>query len=336
MKKISIITPTLNSENYIEILLKSIFKQKKVITEILICDGGSTDKTLEILKNYEVKILNNKLKTAEAGKQIGLIHSQYDYIVFLDSDNELIDDNYLSNSIDIMEKNKNVVFVEPISFLFKKNDSLINKYCSIIGCNDPIDIYLERYDKFSYLKKNILGSNYKILKEDNSKIIYEIDNINIFPTYGANGTVINKKYLINNIDNEYYFDNEEIYKIYLNNNKRLILCKHKSQIAHYYCNDINIFIKKQSRRIKDFIYFQTNRKQNVINKYLKYQIGMLIIKSILILPIIFDTFIIFIRSKKQESLIHFVLIYLTLYIYIKNIILGKISKRFAYLNRNYW
>lgn len=49
---ISIITPTYNSECYLESCIKSVCEQKTDIEHIVI-DGGSTDKTIDILRKYE-------------------------------------------------------------------------------------------------------------------------------------------------------------------------------------------------------------------------------------------------------------------------------------------
>ncbi len=49
---LSIIIPTLNEENYLPLLLESIKKQNFNDYEIIVADAGSTDKTLEIAKNY--------------------------------------------------------------------------------------------------------------------------------------------------------------------------------------------------------------------------------------------------------------------------------------------
>lgn len=52
-KMISIITPTYNSEEYLEDCIKSIIAQTCKEYEHIIVDGGSTDSTLEIIKKYE-------------------------------------------------------------------------------------------------------------------------------------------------------------------------------------------------------------------------------------------------------------------------------------------
>ena len=48
--KVSIVTPTFNSENTIESTLKSILKQNFANYEHIIIDGKSSDSTLELIK----------------------------------------------------------------------------------------------------------------------------------------------------------------------------------------------------------------------------------------------------------------------------------------------
>lgn len=63
-RKISIITPVYNGEEYIEKCILSIKKQNYQNYEHIIVDGGSTDSTLEIAKKYEgtypLKIISEK------------------------------------------------------------------------------------------------------------------------------------------------------------------------------------------------------------------------------------------------------------------------------------
>jgi len=51
------ITPTYNSERTLQDCLESIKHQDYPDVEIIIADGGSTDSTLEIARNYETVTL---------------------------------------------------------------------------------------------------------------------------------------------------------------------------------------------------------------------------------------------------------------------------------------
>ena len=62
--KLSIITVTLNSKNTIISTLNSILSQTYKNIEHIIVDGGSTDGTIEIVKNYTNK--NSKLLLVKA------------------------------------------------------------------------------------------------------------------------------------------------------------------------------------------------------------------------------------------------------------------------------
>jgi glycosyltransferase involved in cell wall biosynthesis len=81
----SIIIPTFNSEATIEQCLKSIRANKASLKyEILVCDAGSTDKTLEIVHKYADKVLQgipNRIN-----RNIGVKEAQGEIILFTDSD----------------------------------------------------------------------------------------------------------------------------------------------------------------------------------------------------------------------------------------------------------
>ena len=51
--KVSIVTPTYNSEEYLEKCIQSIMGQSHTDYEHIIVDGGSKDRTIEIIKKYE-------------------------------------------------------------------------------------------------------------------------------------------------------------------------------------------------------------------------------------------------------------------------------------------
>ncbi len=91
MIKLSIIIPVYNVEKYLEECLDSVLNQTLKDTEIICIDDGSTDNSLNILKEYSKKDKRVKIITKENGGQasarnLGIKEAQGEYIAFVDSD----------------------------------------------------------------------------------------------------------------------------------------------------------------------------------------------------------------------------------------------------------
>lgn len=86
MPKFSIIIPVYNVEKYIKKCLDSVFSQSYKDYEVIIINDGSTDKSMDIAKEYNVKIINQKNKGQSAARNNGIKHATGDYLIFLDSD----------------------------------------------------------------------------------------------------------------------------------------------------------------------------------------------------------------------------------------------------------
>jgi glycosyltransferase involved in cell wall biosynthesis len=86
---ISFIIPTLNEEKVIEKLLRNLREIKTFPCEIIVTDGGSKDKTLEIAKKYGAKIIENESgmrQTIGEGRNLGAAGATGQFLVFLDAD----------------------------------------------------------------------------------------------------------------------------------------------------------------------------------------------------------------------------------------------------------
>lgn len=89
--KISIIVPVYNTEKYLVKCLESLIHQTFENIEIVCINDGSTDASLEILKNYEsmdkrIKIIEQTNKGLSEARNVGVKNALANYVMFLDSD----------------------------------------------------------------------------------------------------------------------------------------------------------------------------------------------------------------------------------------------------------
>ena len=93
MKKISVIIPAYNCENYIERCIDSVLCQTGADTEVIVVNDGSTDSTAEKLKKYNGRIVLKDIKNcgAAGARNVGLQCAGGDFVMFLDSDDYLKD-----------------------------------------------------------------------------------------------------------------------------------------------------------------------------------------------------------------------------------------------------
>ncbi len=116
----SIIIPTLNEEKLLPVLLETLNDnelKEKYNYEIIISDGGSTDKTIEIAKKYADVIIEkqkNKKQNISIGRNVGAQSASGDILIFLNGD--------------IIPKNAELLFQE-IKNNFEKSDYLAMTCC---------------------------------------------------------------------------------------------------------------------------------------------------------------------------------------------------------------
>lgn len=86
MPKFSIVIPVYNVEKFIKRTLDSIKSQTYKDYEVIVVNDGSTDKSMDIVKKYDVKIINSKHVEVSEARNIGAKQAKGEYLVFLDSD----------------------------------------------------------------------------------------------------------------------------------------------------------------------------------------------------------------------------------------------------------
>lgn len=91
--KISIVTPTYNSERTIEETIQSVLSQDYDNLEYIIIDGASTDGTLNIVRKYEqniATIVSEKDKGISDAFNKGIAHATGEVLCFINSDDIML------------------------------------------------------------------------------------------------------------------------------------------------------------------------------------------------------------------------------------------------------
>jgi glycosyltransferase involved in cell wall biosynthesis len=107
--KISIITVCKNRDKYLQETINSVAQQTFKNIEYIIIDGGSTDKTIQIIEANADKIhywISEPDKGMYFAINKGLSVATGDYILILNSDDILVDNNVIFNVVNEINKDK--------------------------------------------------------------------------------------------------------------------------------------------------------------------------------------------------------------------------------------
>jgi len=89
MVKFSVIIPAFNEEKYITKTLRSLMRQTIEDFEIIVKDGNSRDRTVEVAKKHADKVVSTRDFSAADARNQGARYADGDILVFVDSDTEL-------------------------------------------------------------------------------------------------------------------------------------------------------------------------------------------------------------------------------------------------------
>ena len=108
MPKFSIIVPVYNVEEYIDDCLKSIFNQSFKDFEVIVVNDGTKDNSMDIVKNYDVKVINQENAGLSDARNTGVKSSTGEYLLFIDSD-DYIEKDLLKNINNNLKDNPDVL-----------------------------------------------------------------------------------------------------------------------------------------------------------------------------------------------------------------------------------
>ena len=141
MKKVTIIIPVYNMENYVEDGVKCITEQTYENLEIIIIDDGSKDKSYfkclaEADKDRRIAVFSKNNEGPAAARNLALRKATGDYVYFFDMDDYLernAIETLVNDSEDEMEKRRNII----LDAVIKSRASRYIALESLLGLPSP-------------------------------------------------------------------------------------------------------------------------------------------------------------------------------------------------------
>lgn len=276
-KKVSIIVPVYNVENYIIRCINSLIRQTYENIEIIVVDDGSTDNSMTIcndllLKDSRINLFHKENGGLSSARNYGIINSTGEYITFIDSDDD-VDITYVEKLVNALEeKNVDISMCGRKIIYTYKNENVINS-SKINNMTLNVDSFLNYIDDNTAYGSFACGKLYKrkiVLNAmfDETIYVYE-DNLFCVEICKENPSF-------------YYFD-DKLYNYYVRNDSlsRKKFDDRKATAIDSLNKTINLcreyFPKYEKKyllkKIKSLIWFKysTNEKKYIrlINKELK-------------------------------------------------------------------
>lgn len=198
--KVSVIIPTYNRCQLIGKTLYSLLNQSYPETnyEIIVCDNNSTDKTVNVIKEYikkygdmRIRYLCEKRQGSHYARNSGALMAKGELLYFTDDD-MIADYNLLNNLVDFMEKHSRVAIatgkvlpkweIQPPKWIEKycvngwlsllnrgKNNRISNKDVDVYSCHEMIrkDVFVKTGGfHLDFVGKELLGDGETGLNKD--------------------------------------------------------------------------------------------------------------------------------------------------------------------------
>ena len=254
-KKISIIVPIYNMEQYLERCLLSLIHQDYQNLEIILINDGSTDNSINICNKYKkidnrIIVINKEHSGLSDTRNIGIKKATGDYIGFVDSD-DYIDKDMFKNLIEGAEKYQCEISM-----------------CDLVETYNPNE--KAKRDPLNYIKMNKKQALEQLLYDKN------IGNYVIDKLFS--------KTLFDNISfpiGKLYEDISTTYKLFIKANNIIYI---PTTMYYYYQRSDSIVNNITRKSILDYInavferYYDLKNNYNFSNLYTVYSLVNVVIK----------------------------------------------------------
>ena len=247
--KLSIIMPTLNADTVLDNCLASTARQTypRDRYEIVMADAFSKDRTREIARQYGAIIIDDHTRNMEEGKRLALRQATGEYIVFMDSDNELTHPDYLELAVEALARNPQALGVEAYYPPSAKMSSFCAYLTHLLHISDPICWLMSREPV--------------LVRTDSLIETWTIPGQSLSYPLGANGFVFRRSDLESAHAKDHFQDTHVAMRL-MQSGKREWLRLRGRGVHHYYIQTLWGFVKKRRRATVHFLNVQEEMPVN--------------------------------------------------------------------------
>jgi len=298
--KISFSLPVYNEERRIRECLETIasqdYPQDKI--EVLLVDGGSTDKTIESASKYKfVRILSNPKKLADFGAKISTREATGDLFVIFAADNGLVGKDWLKtvNQAFLADKEISTLWCKMIS---SSDDSRVNNYYELIQ-NDPLSFCINKNLR-RYLKKAS-----KVSFDGKKGYIFEVEKGKPL-IWGANGLVYRTSWVRDIILKEGFLGDNDVFQDLIERGKKRVVYFKDLFVYHHHLGSLWQWVKKWRRNyVSHFLEQRKTRNLGwVVDKGFKVKVLLWAIYSIIPVFSLIHSSYLMIRDRNIYWLYH--------------------------------
>ncbi len=134
--KVSVVIPVYNEQKSISNCLSSLLEQNYESLEIIVVDDGSNDESLNIIKNFPVKLLRQNHKGPGLARNLGAKYAKGEILVFVDGD-MTFDKDFIKNLVKSITAGQTIGTFSKEEFVLNKNN--IWSKCWNINKGLPLD-----------------------------------------------------------------------------------------------------------------------------------------------------------------------------------------------------
>ena len=243
--RVSFIIPVLNSANILGNCLRSIRQQDypEQLIEILVADGGSVDDTVALARTFNARTMNNPERVAESGKRVALAAATGQYIVFLDSDNELSSRDFVRLAVRALAANPQALGVESYYPAARGMNSFCAYLTQTLHISDPVTWMM-------CVNPRRVGSSDGVER-------WTFPEGSLAYPLGANGFVFRRTDLASIGATEFFEDTHVALRLAQNGQREWLRLTGRG-VHHYVVRGLLDFLKKRRRQTYHFLSLKRN------------------------------------------------------------------------------